>query len=147
MKDKKKLKNSKKKLILDKYIQDIYPPYNLYVIAYHTEEDITKRFIWDDGAEIDKVDLDNYQGITYGLVYNKDDKDKTLSVLVGLNIDRIDNDIDAINTIAHEAFHAVFRIYNHCSIYLSEETNETYAFLQGWATKNIYKTYKKAKKV
>ena len=53
MQDKKKHKNNKKKLILDKYIQDIYPPYNLYVMINYTSEDITKRFVWDDGVEID----------------------------------------------------------------------------------------------
>ena len=146
MQDKKKHKKSKNKLILDKYIQDIYPPYNLYVMMNHTTEDISKRFVWDDGVEIDKVDLDKYQGITYGLVYNKDDKDKILSVLVCLNCDKFDDDIDAINTISHEAFHVVFRIFNHCNVYLSEDTNEPYAFMTGWATKNIYKTYKKYKK-
>ena len=146
MQDKKKHKKSKDKLILDKYTQDIYPPYNLYVMINNTTEDISKRFVWDDGVEIDKVDPDNYQGITYGLVYNKDDKDKTLSVLVCLNVDKFDDDIDAINTISHEAFHVVFRIFNHCNVYLSEDTNEPYAFMTGWATKNIYKTYKKYKK-
>lgn len=146
MQDKKKHKKSKNKLILDKYIQDIYPPYNLYVMAHHTADDITKQFVWDDGVEIDKVDLDTYQGVTFGLVYNKDDKDKLLSVLVCLNVDKFDDDIDAMNTIAHEAFHVVFRIFNHCNVYLSEDTNEPYAFMTGWAAKNIYQTYKKAKK-
>jgi hypothetical protein len=117
-KDKKKLK---KKLILDKYKQDIYPPYNLYVMANHNVEDISNRFVWDDGASIDPVELDNYQGVTYGLVYHKEDK-------------------------AHEAFHVVFRILHHCNIDLCECTNEPYAFLQGWATKCIYETYKKCKK-
>ena len=146
MQDKKKHKKSKNKLILDKYIQDIYPPYNLYVMAHCTSDDITNKFVWDDGEVIDKVEMDDYQGITYGLVYNKDDKDKLLSVLVCLNVDKFDDDIDALNTIAHEAFHVVFRIFNHCNVYLSEDTNEPYAFMTGWAAKNIYQTYKKAKK-
>lgn len=143
---KKNKKNSKKKLILDKYKQDIYPPYNLYVMAHHTADDITSKFVWDDGAEIDKVDLDTYQGVTYGLVYNKNDKDKLLSVLVCLNVDTFDDDVDAINTITHEAFHVVFRIFKHCNVYLSEDTNEPYAFMTGWASRCIYETYKKAKK-
>jgi hypothetical protein len=146
MQDKKKHKKSKDKLILDKYIQEIYPPYNLYVMAHHTSDDITNKFVWDDGDVIDKVELDDYQGLTYGLVYNKDDKDKLLSVLVCLNVDRFDDDIDAMNTIAHEAFHVVFRIFKHCNVHLSEGTNEPYAFMTGWAAKNIYQTYKKAKK-
>ena len=146
MQDKKKHKNNKKKLILDKYIQDIYPPYNLYVMVNYTEKDISKLFVWDDGAEIEPVGIDDYQGITYGLVYNKNDKDKLLSVLVCLNLKKFDDDIDAMNTIAHEAFHAVFRIFKHCNIYLSEDTNEPYAFMTGWVSKNIYNTYKKAKK-
>ena len=78
MQDKKKHKKSKNKLILDKYKQDIYPPYNLYVMAHHTSDDITNKFVWDDGEAIDKVEIDDYQGITFGLVYNKDDKDKLL---------------------------------------------------------------------
>lgn len=143
---KKNNKKNKKKIILDKYVQDIYPPYNLYVMMNHTEEDITNSFVWDDGAEIDKVDIDNYQGITYGLVYHKKDKDKLLSVLICLNPSKFDDEIDAINTIAHEAFHAVFRITKHCNIDLCECTNEPFAFLQGWATKCIWKTYKKYKK-
>ena len=146
MQDKKKHKKSKDKLIVDKYTQDIYPPYNLYVMINYTLEDITKQFVWDDGVEIEPVDIESYQGITYGLVYNKNDKDKSLSVLVCLNPKRFDDDIDALNTIAHEAFHVVFRIFNHCNIYLSEDTNEPYAFMTGWAAKNIYNTYKKAKK-
>ena len=146
MQDKKKHKKSKDKLILDKYKQDIYPPYNLYVMAHHTADDITNKFVWDDGDVIDKVELSDYQGLTYGLVYHKDDKDKLLSVLVCLNVDRFDDDIDALNTIAHEAFHVVFRIFKHCNVYLSEDTNEPYAFMTGWAAKNIYQTYKKAKK-
>lgn len=146
MQDKKKHKKSKNKLILDKYIQDIYPPYNLYVMMNYTVEDISKRFIWDDGVEIEPVDIEDYQGITYGLVYNKNDKDNSLSVLVCLNPKHFDDDIDALNTIAHEAFHVVFRIFKHCNVYLSEDTNEPYAFMTGWAAKNIYQTYKKAKK-
>ena len=139
MQNNKKRKKSKDKLILDKYIQDIYPPYNLYVMINYTSEDITKRFVWDDGVELDPVDPDEYQGVTWGLVYNKDDKDKKLSVLVCLNCDKFDDDIDAINTIAHEAFHVVFRIFKHCNIYLSEDTNEPYAFMTGSVSKNIYK--------
>ena len=146
MQDKKKHKKSKNKFILDKYTQDIYPPYNLYVMINHTAEDISKRFLWDDGEEIDKVDLDEYQGLTYGIVYNKNDKNGLLSVLVCLNCDKFNDDVDAMNTIAHEAFHVVFRIFNHCNIPLSKDTNEPYAFMTGWAAKNIYNTYKKYKK-
>ena len=143
---KKKQKESKKKLILDKYRQDIYPPYTLYVMMYYDPKDITDLFVWDDGAEIEPVNIDTYQGVTYGLVYKKDDKDKLLSVLVCLNVDKFDDDIDAINTITHEAFHVVFRIFKHCNVYLSEDTNEPYAFMTGWAARSIYETYKKAKK-
>ena len=41
--------NSKKKLIIDKYTQPIFPPYDLYVLKNSTPEDIKELFIWDDG--------------------------------------------------------------------------------------------------
>lgn len=144
--NKNKRKNSNSKTIIDKYTQDIYPPYNLYVMLDGKEEDIANNFIWDDDVEIEPTSPDNYQGVTYALVYSKTDKSKNLAVLVCLNTDSFDNDVDAINVISHEAFHVVFRIFKHCNINLSEDTNEPYAFMVGWASKNIYNTYKKAKK-
>lgn len=144
--NKNKRKNSNSKTIIDKYTQDIYPPYNLYVMLDGKEEDIANSFIWDDDVEIEPASPDTYQGVTYALVYSKTDKSKSLAVLVCLNTDSFDNDVDAINVISHEAFHVVFRIFKHCHINLGEDSNEPYAFMVGWASRNIYNTYKKAKK-
>ena len=143
---KKNKENNNKKFILDKYRQDVFPPYTLYVIMYHDSKDITDLFVWDDGAEIEPVDINTYQGATYGHVYKKDDKDKKPAVLVGLNMNSLDNEIDAINTIAHEGSHVVFRILDYCNINLCECTNETFAFMQGWATRSIWNSYKNNKK-
>lgn len=42
-----------------------------------------------------------------------------------------------INTVSHEAFHAVCRIMENCGIPLIRETEEVYAYLLGWLIQEL----------
>ena len=80
MQDKKKHKKSKDKLIVDKYTQDIYPPYNLYVMINYTVEDITKQFVWDDGVEIEPVNIEALINGDYGTTAETDGLLRTIHI-------------------------------------------------------------------
>lgn len=46
------------------------------------------------------------------------------------------------NTITHESVHAAYEILKTAGITLSSETEEAYAYLSGWISQCVSKTYK-----
>lgn len=135
------MKNKKK--IIDKYTQPIYVPNTLYVCRHCTKEDLDKMFNYTDAEESSIYeDTDSYSGLTcYGV------KDKTtgnLCIVILLADELDENDMkDNINIIAHESFHAAHRILQYCSINLSDETAECFAFMVGWCAECVFKTMSK----
>jgi len=136
----------KKKLIIDKYTQPIFPPYDLYILINATKEDIKNNFKWGDTDEIEDDEL-NYEGkgVTYSLMTKKDDPKEQLCIVIDLHPEYFDssNKNDYINVIAHEANHAAFRTLDYCGIKLNDSTTEVFAFVQGWMTECIYSSLKK----
>ena len=132
-----------KKLIIDKYSQPIYTPYDVYVCKNFKMEDIRNTFVWSDGAEIEEDELTYCKGETLFTLYRKDDPDKNLCTVILLYVDEFDKGTDYANVCAHEASHAAFRILSYCGIKLTGDTTEVFAFLEGWITECCVKTYKK----
>lgn len=44
-----------------------------------------------------------------------------------------------ISTICHECFHAAYHLLTHCGIPLKEDTEEVYAYYQGYLVKEVLK--------
>ena len=137
--------NNKKKLIVDKYTQPIFPPYDIYVLKNSKKEDIQDLFLWGDECEVEDNEVEEGKGMTYSVMTKKDDPTKQLCIVIQLfteYFDKSDKD-DWVEVISHEANHAAFRILNHCNIKLTDDTTEVFAFMQGWITKCVYQTLKK----
>ena len=137
------MKKKQKQLVIDKYSQPIFTPYDLYVCKNFTEEDIRNNFIWSDGAEIENEELFSCKGETLSIMTKKDDPDKLLCIVILLYTDQFDKGTDYVNVCAHEASHATFRILDYCGIRLTNDTTEVFAFLEGWITECCIKTYNK----
>ena len=145
MKDKETKQDSKtkNKLVIDKYTQPIFPPYDLYICKNFSIEDIQNNFLWEDGCEVKESEISVGQGLTLSFVYKKDDPEKHYAIVILLWPKYIHGQLEAIEVCSHEAAHAVHHILDYCNMELSDKTTETYAFMQGWATKCCYETYKK----
>lgn len=139
---------NKHKRIIDKYTQPIFPPYNLYVLVDPTKEELKELFTWGDTEEIEDEEIVDGKGVTYSMLTKKDDPTEQLCIVITLHTDYFDssNKSDFINIISHEANHAVFRMLDYCHIKLTDDTTEVFAFVQGWITECIYKTYKNRNK-
>lgn len=132
-------------MILDKHTQPIYVPKNLYVCVNPNFDKLNKTFNLSKFGDIEE-EFNGCNGITYYLIKNlSDDK---LCMLVILNVESLSkyDDDQAINTIAHEAFHVTNEMLNYCGVEFNAHGNESYAYLIGWVAQCIYKTYVKTKK-
>lgn len=139
-----KNKKKKNKLVIDVYEQPIYIPNRLYVLKNYSQEDIDKLFEYDNGEQINLERL-NFKAVTiHGCVEKKTDQ-YCIIVLLSESLlkEAKKNIVDGINVCAHEAFHAVYSILDWSNVELGNDSNETFAFMTGWATKCIYKTLKK----
>ena len=137
------MKKNKKALIIDKYTQPIFPPYDLYICKNFTDDDIKNTFLWSDGEEITDDELKTFKGETLSILYKKDDPEKNFCIAILLYTEYFDKGTDYVNVCSHEASHAVFRILDHCGIKLTNDTTEVFAFMQGWVTECCVKTYNK----
>lgn len=133
-------KDSKKKLIIDKYTQPIFIPNNVYVCKNYTKKDITNNFKYTDESEID-ID-EGCDALTY---YHVKDKDGKMCILILLDEFLFKNKEKyyTIGVCAHEAVHGVHRILEYCGIYLNKDNSEVYAYFIEWITKCIYTTANK----
>jgi hypothetical protein len=60
------------------------------------------------------------------------------------NVVGVDKKIDLINTCAHEALHVCMRIYSKIGEEVfKDDSNELFAYLLGWVTECIYRTWTK----
>jgi hypothetical protein len=133
----------KKKPVIDKYTQPIFPPFDLYVCKNFTEEDLKNTFVWSDGQEITEEELKCCKGETLSVLYKKDDPEKNLCIIILLYVEEFEKGTDYACVCAHEASHATFRILEYCGIKLTDDTTEVFAFMEGWITECCVKTYKK----
>lgn len=137
--------NSKTK---KKSIIDVYPTvYGLDVVVanrYTTTKQINKLY-----ETVDHKDFDEDDGTC--LAYTQCGYNKATNrpiILVKYCSDTIQKDrdkkLDLINTCAHEAVHVCMRIYSKIreDVY-KDDDNELLAYLLGWVTENIYKTWTK----
>lgn len=128
----------KKKCIIDKY-GTVYG-FNLFVILNPDKSVIDKRFEFrEDKTSIIDDEWADYTAYTVRGAYDKI-TDEDCEIIV---INKIKNFDDAINTFAHESFHAAVDILEACHIKLSDDTNEVFAYLVGYLTECVNKTANK----
>lgn len=128
----------KKKCIIDRY-NTVYT-FDLYVIVNPNQEAIDERFCFKkDETSITDDEWANYTAYTCAGVWDKE-KNKECIVVV---INKLQDEEQDVNTFAHEAFHVAATILDSCNISLTEDTNEAYAYLVGYAAECMYKTAKK----
>lgn len=136
--------NSKTK---KKSIIDVYPTiYDVDIVVankYTTIKQINKLYETVDHKDFDDDDT--------CLAYTQSGYNKVTNrpiILVKYCSDTIQKDkdkkLDLINTCAHEAVHVCMRIYSKTGeeVY-KDDHNELLAYLLGWVTENIYKTWTK----
>ena len=135
-------KNSKTK----KSIIDVYPTvYNVDLVVankYTSIAQLNKRYKTVDGKDFEDDECICFTQSGY-------DKKTNKAVIIvkyihPYNVVGIDKNADLINTCAHEAVHVCMRIYSKIGeeVY-KDDSNESLAYLLGWATECIYKTLKK----
>lgn len=130
--------DKKKKCIIDEY-KTLYG-FSLFVIINPDKSIVDKRFSFrnDESSIIDDEWL-GYAAYTVSGAYDKT-VGEDCEIIV---INKLKNTSDDINTFAHESFHAAVDILGLCSIKLSEDTNEVFAYLIGYFTECVYKTASK----
>lgn len=135
------MKNNKrktKKKYIDCYVQPIYSPARLYVCKNCTIKDIEKHF---DNCRLELVD-DSWDA--YCLCLVKDKKTgNSCNVIILKDVMFTYDKASQIGILAHEAFHAAHGILSYCGVNLSTDSEESYAYMIGWITECVYKTYEK----
>lgn len=137
----KKNKNSKKKFIIDKYIQKVYPIQNIYVCKNYTQKDIDKHFKYPDGCKLN-IDV-NADAFCFTGIVNKDNK---YCILILLNDYLFDTKQECYleKVCAHEATHASLYMYSYMGQNVSyDDSNEPFAYLNEYIFECILKTAKK----
>lgn len=137
------MKNSKTK---KKSIIDIYPTvYNVDIVVankYTTIAQINKRYMTIQEQDFEDDDTLAFTQPGYDRKTNK------AIILVkycnDTNVKGIDKNVDLINTCAHEALHVCMRIYSKIGEEVfKDDSNELFAYLLGWVTECIYRTWTK----
>lgn len=136
---KKKSNNRKtKKKYIDCYEQPIYSPAKLYVCKNCTVTDIEKHFY---NCTLDLVD-DTWDAYCLCLAKDKKTGD-CCNIIVLKDIMFTYSKASQIGILAHEAFHAAHGILRYCGVSLNDSSEESYAYMIGWITECVYKTYEK----
>ena len=135
---KKSNKSKTKKKHIDCYEQPIYSPAKLYVCKNCTIKDIEKHF---DNCRLELVD-DSWDAYCLCLVKDKKTGD-SCNVIILRDVMFTYDKAGQIGILAHEAFHAAHGILSYCGVNLSDSSEESYAYMIGWITECIYKTYEK----
>lgn len=110
---------------------------------YTTLEELKELYTYSDGVELDDSILhsecctatckrisDNKD-----VILIKDNKDSTIK--------GIDKQVEFINTVCHEAGHAVLDIYEHMNQQVCNCSSEPFCYLLGYVAECIFKTLKK----
>ena len=66
-----------------------------------------------------------------------------MCIVLDFRMDRIDNSIELIGCIAHEASHATMYVFNHIGENPDNISHEPYAYLVGYIAKNMYEILEK----
>lgn len=140
-----KSNNSKTK---NKSIIDIYPTiYNVDLVVankYTSIDKINKSYKTVDNKDFADIDDETIAFTQPG--YNKKTNKPIILVMYCKDSDdkSIDKKVDLINTCAHEATHVCMRIYSKIGENVfKDDSNELLAYLLGWITQSIYKTWTK----
>ena len=130
----------------NKPIIDVYPTiYNVDLVVvnkYVTIEKLNKTY-----ETVEHTDIVDDECIAYTQVgYNK--KTNQPVIIVRYCKDNkstaVDKKVDLINCCAHEALHVCMDIYTKIGEKVFEQdSNELFAYLIGWVTECIYKTWTK----
>lgn len=129
----------KKKCIVDKY-STVYC-FDVYVILNPDKNVIDKQFEWaEDNTSILDDKYNTYTAYTVSGAWDK--KEKKDCVIIVLN--NLKDDVDNMNTFAHESLHAAMDILGSCGVKYSGDSAEAYAYLVGYIAECVYKTSKKA---
>lgn len=130
---------SKKKCIIDKY--DTIYEFSVYVVVNPDKKIVDDYFEWKNDED-KSILLENTGFVAYTNcgVYGKRDK-KQCIVVVFNNIS--ENMLENINTCAHESLHVVMDIMRSAHVKFSDDSEEAFAYLQGWITERLYKTISK----
>lgn len=135
----KNTKNTKKKLIIDKYNPQIYPR-KLWVCKNAKLEDIQKRFKLRSNKEIDD-EWDPQEGVYTLFVEEKATGE--LGCLVNFADFAFDKRNAFINAICHEAEHTKNSIFYDIHHESDPKSDEVDAYLVGWIAQCIYDTMTK----
>jgi hypothetical protein len=110
---------------------------------YVTLEELKELYTYADGVELDEAILE-CQCTTTACIRKSDNKSV---VLIKYNHDSIikgvDNKVDFINTICHEAGHVVLDIYDHMGQKICNCSSEPFCYLLGYIAECAYKTLTK----
>ena len=137
------MKNSKTK---KKSIIDIYPTiYNVDIVVankYTTIAQINKRYM-----TIQEQDFEDNDALAFTQP-GYDRKTNKAIILVkycnDYNVLGIDKKADLINTCGGQALHVCMRIYSKIGEEVfKDDSNELFAYLLGWVTECIYRTWTK----
>ena len=131
-----------KKSIIDTYTTIYYVD---IVVAnkYATLEELKELYTFVDNTELDDSIM-SHDCSTSMCRRKSDNKDVVLvkynhaTKIVGL-----DNDVEYINTISHEAGHVALDIYDHMQQNICFCSPEPFCYLLGYVTECIYKTLRK----
>jgi hypothetical protein len=127
------------KSIIDKY-STVYC-FDIYVVINPNKAELDKRFKWaEDDSSLYNDDYSKLTAYTcIGVIDKSNDRECIVVILNSLQ-DTAWN----INTFAHEGLHVTMAILNSCKVEYSEESEEAFAYLQGYVTECIYKTAQKS---
>jgi len=132
-----------KKAIIDTY-ETLYGVDIVVANRNTTLKDLQKLYVYSDGAVLDDYII---EAMAASAIVKRI-KDNKTCVLIKDNKDSstkgVDKKIDRINTIAHEALHAVFYIYeNYMDQKLCGCSSEPACYLIGYIAECVYKTLTK----
>lgn len=130
------MNNNKTKSIIDHYSTAIYPV-DLYVSKNSNYKELSK--IFDDITEKDVEDTDNWATTIFGAKLKGTDDNVCLIILHDKTLKSKDKP-EVIDTLSHEALHYVIDLMEYIGQPLVRQASESLCYLQGWATKCIYKT-------
>lgn len=129
---------------LDCYDQPIFSMRHLYVNIGHDIKYLRKYFTEMDGNDLSDNQEPDWLAYCHTAAKRKSDGEVCILIdLLDKTITQFKTDpVEAVNTMAHEAWHAVYAITENNGIPTHEATNEVYANLVGWVTGCVYKSVK-----
>lgn len=136
-------KSKTNKSIIDTY-ETIYNVDLVVANRYTTIDQLNKTY-----CNVNQEDLTDCESIAYTEIgYNRKTNKPVVIVRYVKNCEwPVDKKLDLINTAAHEALHVCMDIYTKIGEKVYEQdSNELFAYLVGWVTECIYKTWTKKTK-